>query len=286
MYRAYAVNVLGAQTLFGPNGSLDQSFAYGSQGFANYTTYLYFNGAGAFQANYLDSALVARGLLNSTFGPPLPTFPYYEDASELYAVIKTFVTTFVTAYYSSDSAVASDSEVQAWAAEANGPAKVIDFPPAPLSDRDTIIDILTQMFYLTGVLHHELNTGSLFASWSLPLHPTAHWAPLPTSKNISSVMTYMPNIEQSLAQINTEAEFGQPNLVYENGTLATSFADQNFLAATTDEVREAAQNFTLEMDSIGARISARTFDENGLSQGMPFVWQNLNPLRIPFFLAI
>lgn len=49
---------------------------------------------GAFQANYLATDLTARGLINSTFGPELKHFPFYDDAKvlrdgifELYVII-------------------------------------------------------------------------------------------------------------------------------------------------------------------------------------------------------
>lgn len=54
------------------------------------------------------------------------------------------MTSFVSSYYSQDSVVAADTEIQAWVKECNGPAKVMDFPTA-ITKASTLIDVLTHM---------------------------------------------------------------------------------------------------------------------------------------------
>ena len=51
-------------------------------------------------------------------------------------------------------------------------------------------------------------------------------------------------------------------------------------------VVRAAENFRSDMESIGKQIEERGFDEDGLSQGMPFVWKVLDPMKIPYFLSV
>lgn len=55
-----------------------------------------------------------------------------------------FFTAFVDSYYSSDAAVAADTEIQAWAVECNGEAGCIDFPSA-ITTKKTLVNILTHV---------------------------------------------------------------------------------------------------------------------------------------------
>jgi hypothetical protein len=194
--------------------------------------------------------------------------------------------TYVEEYYPSDDIIANDPELQAWFLEANGPAEVYDFPPSPLTQRETLIALLTHVAYLAGIEHHALNTNSLAASWALPLHPTSHWAPLPRAKGIDSVVPYLPNLNRSISQIVVETQFSRPGYMYTNETLYSLFSDPEFLDATTPRVRNASSTFMSNMLRLGAGIESKRFDEQGLSQGMPFIWDNVNPLVMPFFLAI
>ena len=229
MYRAYAIRVVGATSLFNPGGDFDRNFALGSAGFNTWGSQLYHESGGYFQSNYFDRIFVERGLIHSGFGPDLPHFPFYEDVAPIHAVIREFMRSFVATYYENDDSLANDPEVNAWVLEANGPAQVYDFPSAPLMQRESLVDILTQMAYLAGVMHHALNSGVLSSSWTLPLHPTAHWQPLPTSKGIVSVMPYLPNLNQSISQIVVETEFNRPNLITRTARCSICFPTQSSL---------------------------------------------------------
>ena len=52
------------------------------------------------------------------------------------------------------------------------------------------------------------------------------------------------------------------------------------------KVQDAAKRFRDEMQSIGEWVEGKKFDEQGLSQGMPFLWKVLDPRVIPFFLSV
>ena len=106
-------------------------------------------------------------------------FSVYDDVAPIWAAIKEFMTTYVGEYYASDEVLANDPEIKAWVVEANGPAEAYDFP-SELTKREDLIALLTHVAYLAGIEHHALNTNSPAASWPLPLHPSAHWQPLPT----------------------------------------------------------------------------------------------------------
>lgn len=286
MYRAYALRPVGAAKLFNPGGMFDMNFAYGAVGFDTYASNLYHSWTGHFRNWYFEDFFKGRGLVGDCEGPKLPHFPYYEDVEPIHAGIKDFMRSFVYTYYGSDGSILDDPELQAWFDEANGPAKIYDFPPALVSERQTLIEVLTHMAYLTGILHHAVNSGSLAHSWTLPLHPTSHWQPLPTTKGIQSVMPYLANVKQSISQIIVENTFNRPQLAAAGATLSNMFHDAYFVAASAPGIVAATQKFTAEMKSFGAEIKEKAFDDRGLCQGMPFIYRDVNPLEVPFFLSI
>lgn len=285
MYRAYAVRPIGAKYLVNPGGNFDQNFALGSSAVATFVHEVYHASAGSFVGNYRETWFQARGLVNCTYGPPLSHFPYYEDTTPIPASIRKFVTEYVNAFYISDDLVAKDTELQAWVAEANGPALVREFPAA-IKDKAGLVDVLTQIAYLAGVLHHTLNSGSLAASWFLPLHSAAQYAPIPDTKGVTDLMPFLPNLELSLRQIALFNGFNRPNLIGADGDLETMFADSQFLTASYGSIRKAAATFQQELKGISDIQAKKAFGSDGLCQGAPFIWKSVDPMRIPFFLSI
>ena len=144
MYEVYAIQPLAETLLFLPGAAVDQVFAYTGTSAQEYTTDRYKNGgSGRFQANYFRTDLQSRGLVQSALGPGLKNFPFYEDASVIYNAMHDFMASFVYSYYSADSDVTGDSEIQAWVKEAQGPAEAIDFPS--IRTRSALVNALTHM---------------------------------------------------------------------------------------------------------------------------------------------
>ena len=243
--------------------------------------------AGPVQANYFHTNLANRGMIDCDYGPQLAHFPWAEDAEAIVNVLREFATSFMNYYYYNESLVSQDQELQAWASEATGAAEVIDFPASPILSRETIIDILTHLAYLTGVNHHTLNSGSLAAnSGVLPFHPAALYAPIPDAKGVESVLPYLPNTNASVNQATLFAGFVRPRLFGSNGDLESIFELPGFLAGASRKVKRAAAQLQSRLRAISNDIQTRSFDDEGLAQGMPFIWQNLDPGKVPFFLAI
>ena len=287
MYQAYAIRPVGSQVLFNPGGLFDQNFALTHNAVEQFVADFYPTVAGPFQANYFRRSLVDRGLLDCHYGPSLAHFPFAEDAGEIVDSLREFTTSFVHAYYHSDNIVAQDQELQAWVSEASSAAKVVDFPAAPLVEREVLIDILTHLAYLTGVNHHTLNSASPSASSGvLPFHPMALYQPIPAAKGVDSVLPYLPNFNASVSQITLLLGFIRPQLFNSQRDLANIFDGSEFLANASTAVRSAAGRLHDELSSISDGIRARGFDQDGLAQGMPFIWRNLDPRKLPFFLSV
>ena len=286
MHQAYAIRPIGEKLLFNEGGFWDQSFAITNKGVRQFATEFY-PVAGKFRANYFYQDLISRGLLNCTYGPPLKNLPFLEDTKALHDSIGHFLDSFVAAYYTSREMLETDDEVQSWVQEVANEALVLDFPTGPLTSRTSLKEILTQISFLIGVSHHVLNSGEPVAtSGLLPLHPSALYAPVPNHKGIKSIMPYLPPMDESIGQIALLARFNRPFLQEQNRTLPFMFSSEEFMNRGSPEVKEAVIRFEDRMQAISRDINQRTFDADGLSQGMPFIWQALDPNRNPYFLSV
>ncbi|RMY31408.1 hypothetical protein D0865_15008 [Hortaea werneckii] len=286
MFEVFAIQPLAAVVLFPVAGAVDQLFAYTGPEAQKYTTNLYANrGSGRFQANYFKQDLRARGLLDASFGPALKHFPFYEDASAINSAIADFMASFVDSYYDSDDQVAGDDELQNWTDEANGPASVRDFP-SQISSKGALADILTHFAHLASISHHTVNTNELLrVSTTLPMHPDALHAPVPVQKGVENAADYLPPLDKAILQNTIGGLFARPDLVNTDRTITNMFADDNMLARMNEQTRHAASEFRSTMQAQSAKVSGRTFDADGLSQGMPFVWRALDPERAPYSLT-
>ncbi|KAI7083145.1 Lipoxygenase [Hortaea werneckii] len=286
MFEVFAIQPLAAVVLFPVAGAVDQLFAYTGPEAQSYTTNLYANGgSGRFQANYFEQDLRARGLIDASFGPALKHFPFYEDASAINSAIADFMASFVDSYYDSDDEVAGDNELQNWTDEANGPASVLDFF-SKISSKETLTEILTHFAHLASVSHHTVNTNELLeVSTALPMHPDALHAPVPVQKGVENAADYLPPLDKAILQNTIGGLFARPNLVNTDRTIANMFADDNMLARMNEQTRRAAIEFRSAMQAQSAKVSGRTFDADGLSQGMPFIWRALDPQVAPYSLT-
>lgn len=287
MYQAFAIRVAGVALLTSPGASIDQLFFANSTGALQFVAEFWRNGGGDYQSNYLDTDFAARGIRpdKSSDLPQFKTFPFYDDASRIRDSQRTFFTTFINTYYPSEDDVNQDTEVQGWFTEASGEAKVFDFPATP--SKETLIELLTHSAFLCGVAHHALNTGNVFAAvTTLPFHPDALYQPLPTEKGVKDLVPFLPPLSQATKQLALGARFNCPGIETTERSLSYAFSSPSLLGRLKSEITEAADTFRKEMNEISDDIRTRKFDEHGLSLGMPFLFYDLDPRTIPFYLAI
>lgn len=288
MYRAYAVRPIGDEVLFNDGGFFDQNFALNNKAGRQFATEVYKSTAGHFRGMEFHTDLVARGLLNCTYGPPLQHFPFFEDVEPMVTVLRDFASEFVHTYYPSNMYLAQDPELQSWITEANEGAQVLDFFPSPLSLQEELISILAQMSFLTGIGHHIQNALTPGASAGLlPMHPSKFKKPLPSAKGqIRNIMSYIANETEAIMHASLLVRFNRPLLQSQKGNLVNMWTGEEFLKGGRNSVRRAAEKFRLDMLRISDAIRGKRFDANGLSQGMPFIWRSLDPRLIPFYLSV
>jgi hypothetical protein len=250
--------------------------------------------AGKYQSNYLLTDLHTRGLVSDpkTAKHPFKSFPYLSDTLEIRNIFQTFFKGFVDSYYASDAIIAEDIELQNWFAEATKGALVHDFPQCGTGcenacSKTVLVDVLTHFGFLNGVAHHSLNGGDPVSSKAtLPFHLNGMYAPVPTAKGVTDLMPFLPSPAQSVAYIVFLTTFNRPFYEEQNRTLAHAFDDQEMLAALNEKTRKEADTYMKSMKALSARIRAKCFDKDGLSEGMPFVWKAVDPGTIPYFFAV
>ncbi|KAH8660201.1 lipoxygenase [Xylariales sp. PMI_506] len=286
MYQVFAIQPLAQTLLFLPGAVFDQLLPFTGLAAQGYSSDLYTSGSqGLFKSNYFMTNLRSRGLVNSTIGPDLPSFPFYDDGSKIFASLRTFITAFVSSYYYNDARVTGDKELQAWVAEAQGPAEARDFPT--ISTTTDLIDVLTHMSHLVTFSHHAVNTNALLSiSGTLPFHPNALYKPLPVSKGAVNVTSFLPPVEEVALQFSVGGWFSRMMLAGTNRTLIHMFEDEMMLSRMNSTITQASTNFANEMTAFSKIVKSRNFDSNGLSQGMPFLWNALDPDVIPYSCTI
>lgn len=204
-YQVFAIQPLAAAKLFATGGAFDQIFPYTGTAAQAYSSNLYYSGAGCILTNYFQNDLSIRGLTDLTGKSVFKHFPYFEDASVIYNAQRAFITAFVNSYYASDADILADTEIQAWATEANGAAAVLDFTAAILT-RDTLVDVLTHIAHLSSTVHHTVNTNELITvSSTFPMHPAALHQTVPVIKNSTApLVDFLPNLAGVLTQFQLE----------------------------------------------------------------------------------
>ncbi|KAI0195052.1 lipoxygenase [Astrocystis sublimbata] len=263
-----------------------QYYAWTSISGRTWANQVYSSGETAnFQGNYYRTFLENQGLINSRDGPALKHFPFYEDASVVTEAIRDFMTDFVNSYYRSDRDVAHDSEIQAWQRETKA-AKVYDFPKS-ITTKKTLVDILTHQTYLGAVVHGVMSTnGAIGDTTSLPFAPAGFRQPIPTKKGVKDIMPFMPTAEGAVWQVETYAAASRAAWKNTNETISYMFEDETMLGRMEPRVRSAAKTFRDAMNAFSVEVRARTFDKDGLSNGMPFIWKVLDPNWAPYWSVV
>ncbi|KAI3343002.1 lipoxygenase [Ustulina deusta] len=253
----------------------------------DYVNQLYLSGESAdFERNYYRSEFKKRGLIDSSFGPKLKSFPFYEDTSVVTEAIREFMETFINSYYPNDQAVLKDVELQEWHRETRA-ARVYDFPQ--INTRQSIADILTHQAYLSVIVSNVMSTNGIHLnSMSLPFAPAGFLQPIPSKKGLTEkdLMSFMPTPEGAVWQVSTYVVGHRPMWRDTNETLSHLFDDETLLTRTNPKTRAAAAKFKDTMMNFSVEVRARTFDENGLSRGMPFIWDALDPNYAPYWSVI
>ncbi|KAB8334352.1 hypothetical protein SD80_008070 [Scytonema tolypothrichoides VB-61278] len=208
-----AINALGDQVLINPGGFVDIILGgtlESSLNLANLGVSDFFNNFNNFA---LPKNLQKRGVDDRSV---LRDFPYRDDGLLVWDALEDYVSRYIGIYYRSNRDVSEDFELQNWlqalrAPISNGGFGVVSLPPR-LTNRDQLIDLLTQIIFTAGPQHSAIAWIQYQYMSFIPNMPAAIYQPIPTVKGMitdsKSLTSFLPGVEPTIAQVNLMVGIG------------------------------------------------------------------------------
>ena len=208
-----AINALADQVLINPGGFVDIIWGgtlESSRNLANQGVTEVFNNFSNFA---LPTNLRQRGVDDRSV---LGDFPYRDDGLLVWKALEEYVSQYVGIYYKSNRDIREDFELQNWIQALQRPISekgfgVASLPPR-LTNRDQLIDLLTQIIFTAGPQHSAIAWIQYQYMAFIPNMPGAIYQPIPTIKGIirdeNSLTSFLPGVEATFAQVNLIAVIG------------------------------------------------------------------------------
>ena len=218
------------ETLLG--GTLESSLNLANQGlselFSNFSNFA------------LPNDLRLRGVDDRSL---LPEFPYRDDGLLVWKTLEHYVSQYIGIYYRSNRDVREDFELQNWlqtlrTAGSDGGFGVVSLPER-LTNRDQLIDLLTQIIFTAGPQHSAIAWIQYQYMAFIPNVPGAIYQPIPTEKGMvkdeNSLTRFLADATLTFTQVNLIASVGtkyDPKAFTDFGM--NSFQDPRAIAVLTD----------------------------------------------------
>jgi arachidonate 15-lipoxygenase len=137
----------------------------------------------------------------------LPSYPYREDASDLWHAIAEWVADYLDVYYADDAAVATDAEILAWAhdlgAEDGGHLRGVT-PEGGLRTRAALAELLTLVVFNATVQHAAVNFSLGPIMTYTPAAPMSVWRSVPEPSPAVTEQDWLemlPPLERAYQQV-------------------------------------------------------------------------------------
>ncbi|KAG9274271.1 arachidonate 12-lipoxygenase, 12S-type isoform X1 [Astyanax mexicanus] len=205
---------------------------------------------------------------------------FYRDYSlMLWDAIHKYVSSMVSLYYSSDSEVQQDSELQAWIKDIvdEGFVDVPEFGlPNELKGKEEFVTLLSVVIFISTAQHAATNNGQFdWCAW-VPNTPCTMRQPPPNDKDavtMGLIMDTLPDISQSCVQMAITWHLGraQPDAIPMG-----QYAEQFF---TEPEALQAIESFRQDLKDIDEQIVKQ-------NEGLELQYLYLCPSRIENSITI
>ena len=201
-----AINNFADEVLINPGGLVDIVFP----GTLESSLQLTEKGISDYFQNFskfaLPNNLRERGVDNRS---RLRDFPYRDDGLLIWNSLENYVSRYIGIYYKSNRDIRQDSELQNWLQTLRKPVNEGGFGvvslPEKLTNRDQLIEILTQIVFTGGPQHSAIALIQYQYMAFPPNMPGALYQPAPTTKgkfaDENSLTTFLPGVNPSAAQV-------------------------------------------------------------------------------------
>ena len=220
-----------------------------------------------FEEAYLPNDLRRR---NVEKGCRLEHYPYRDDALLVWREINRWCRDYVTTFYSSNTDVREDYELQAWCQEISSPdfGRVKGFGTnGTISGREELREILTMIIFTASAQHAAVNFTQAEAALT-PVQPLASYSNFDFSQQATEqdVADLLPPVDNAISQSQILTLLGSTYYTqlgqYEEGTF------------TDPRLEAPLQLFKQRLESAEARIHRRN-----KNRARPY--EHLLPSRIP-----
>ena len=250
-----AVNSLADELLLQPGAAIDISFP----GTLESSKQLAEQGVSDLFNNFSDYALPnnlrQRGIDNPS---TLRDCPYRDDGLLVWNTLEEYVSRYIGIYYKSNRDILQDSELQNWLKTLRKPVNEGGFGvvslPETLTNRDQLIDILTQIIFTGGPQHSAIALTQYQYMAFIPNMPAALYQPIPTAKgkfgDETSLTSFLPDTRLSLIQIQFMSTIGTKS----DPKAFTDFGKNSFQDPRAIRVLKGLQN---RLEIVERRIKRR-----------------------------
>jgi arachidonate 15-lipoxygenase len=263
------INDAAVKGLINPGGTVDKVAA----GTLESSLLLSVQGAQSYPFPFNESSLPMTFKSRGVDDPQcLPNYPYRDDSLLIWEAISEWVSNYLKLFYSDDSSVQKDPEIQAWIQDMTDPQggrmtdigeKVANNAPARIQTLAYLIEAVTLIIFTGSAMHATVNFPQAPLMTYMPNMPLAGYRAAPKTTDGISAADYLdllPPLSQAESQMNMTYLLGS---VYY--TKLGHYGDKYFTDSRVGDILKAFQEKlrTIELE-IAARNEVRSIHYDSL----------------------
>ncbi|MBC7658699.1 MAG: hypothetical protein H7249_03240 [Chitinophagaceae bacterium] len=217
----------------------------------------------SFTNNYLPTRMTNQGVMSTK---DIPVYHYRDDGLPVWAAIHDWVANYVNIYYPNEGLLATDFELQSWAAEIGSTmgGRVKYFAAnGGIKDRAQLVDTLTMIIWTAGPQHAAVNFPQITDLTFVPAGPMAGYRPAPAADGMTEqdYLDFLPPLDVAMKSFQSLFFLGAVN-----HTNLGMYAPSHFMDA---RVKIANAGFLAQLTKIEASIIAKNLTRTKYTHLMP-----------------
>ncbi|KAL1023805.1 hypothetical protein UPYG_G00046450 [Umbra pygmaea] len=243
------INTLAREKLISEDGLITKYTTIGGPGITEFLTKAM--ASLTYSSLCMPEDITARGLES------IPNFYYRDDGLKLWDKIHRFVQSVIVHYYTGDSDVKNDSELQKWIKGIffhGSFSEVSSGIPQSFSTVTELVKFLTMIIFIVSVQHTAVNDGQFdFHGW-MPNSPIALQLPPPTTKGQCTEKTMLDTLPDINTTVNGMAAVYLLSKPSTDIVLLGDYLEEHFFEELP---KQKIKDFKEELKVISAEIKCR-----------------------------